>query len=233
MTRTVTMTMLALLSVAALASAETLLVDLSDAAGSTTVSGGNHWNTLPSTDSSLGDLVWTDNTSSGIALDTSMNFSVSQSWGTSGTSPADLDLLAVDSATADGLLFRTANYGAAELTFSGLDAGTAYTFTLFGCGLDNPSLAGPSDFTATGANVVAGQLDTYQNSTDVLVLSDVMPTVGGDIALYMVVPTGLAPPHSSQTYSELNALQLEVVPEPATMSLLAVGGLAALRRRRR
>lgn len=95
--------------------------------------------------------------------------------------------------------------------FTGLDTATQYKFTFYSSDV--------TTFTVTGANVVTGSLTTSSNLSEVLTLSGITPTAAGEISIAYV---GLA-----------NAVQMDaVVPEPASLGLLGLSGLALLRRRK-
>ncbi len=89
--------------------------------------------------------------------------------------------------------------------------------------------AGGSDvtrFTITGANTLTGDLRAGGNFSELLTLAGALPSALGELTI-----TITAAPGSNSLY--FNAMQItEVVPEPATMGLIALIGGGLLRRRR-
>ena len=73
--------------------------------------------------------------------------------------------------------------------------------------------------------------DHMANTTEKLIFSDVAP-VGGTITLDVLGSERDLLNGVSFNYAYLNVMEI-LVPEPATMSLLALGGVLAIRRRRR
>lgn len=113
-----------------------------------------------------------------------------------------------------------------RVTFSGLDLGQVYTFTIFasriGAGGDNRT----GLYTLIGASTVSGTLNASENTSQVLVLSGLTPDASGRIVLSLA--RDLANTNASG-FTYLNALRIDSspVPEPATCVLLGAAGLAA------
>lgn len=104
---------------------------------------------------------------------------------------------------------------------TGLTVGTPYVIDLYG------GHEGGTDVTryvASGSNSLTGDLLTGNNSSNVLTLSGILPNASGEISV-----TYSAAPGSSSMY--LNAFQINEVPEPASLSVLALGAMMLLRRR--
>lgn len=109
--------------------------------------------------------------------------------------------------------------GALGVSFSGLDPATAYNVDIYGGQLSGNAGAWVGNYSA-GSNNVAGVLDSTDNTSNLLRLGNVMPDASG--VLLIQVTTGI-----------IGAMQLTpVVPEPASLGLLGLAGLAMMRRRK-
>ncbi len=136
------------------------------------------------------------------------------------------------SATRDSL-FGCMNpfYGTADptagLLFWGLDTQKEYNFTIFasrGTTSDNREAM----YTIDGVNSGVAYLDAGNNTGNVAVISGIIPNASGEISLDIT-----AGPSNNNSYGffYIGAIKMDVVPEPATMSLLLIGAAVALRRR--
>lgn len=112
------------------------------------------------------------------------------------------------------------------LTFGGLDPAATYTFTIFASRNSGGNKTG--DYTVTGMNSATGSLNAETNWDNILVLRDIVPSAGKTISLSAALN-----PANTSGYVYLNAVRMDaVVPEPASLGVLAVGALALLRRRK-
>jgi hypothetical protein len=135
-----------------------------------------------------------------------------------GGAPAEF----VDSVTTDLL------YNNVTITISGLDTGLSYDIYSVSHGggsgydntLDTHTVIGDVSYGSSthsrGAARLNGAFHTFLG---------VSPDVSGQIVLQTTQPSG--------SNAAFNGVLINAVPEPATMSLLALGGLAILRRRSR
>jgi hypothetical protein len=125
----------------------------------------------------------------------------------------------------------------ATLTISGLNLGTAYTFDFFGdrqvVGTGDNRI---TDYAATGRDILGNPLTITQslnvsnNTTLYATDAGVFPDAGGNITID-VTPDALD--NNSSSFYYLGAMRMtSPVPEPGTLSLLGIGALTLLRRRR-
>ncbi|MGD8453814.1 MAG: PEP-CTERM sorting domain-containing protein [Phycisphaerae bacterium] len=115
----------------------------------------------------------------------------------------------------------------AGFRLTGLDPALTYDFTIFA------SRMGSSDnreaqYDITGMNAGSAVLESVGNTSNVVVISGISPTPTGEITVD--VQPG---PNNNNSYGfyYLGAMKMDVVPEPATLTLLLLGGVAVLRRR--
>jgi hypothetical protein len=107
--------------------------------------------------------------------------------------------------------------------FTGLNPASQYDFTFYA---GHPLGTDTTAFTLTGANVVAGSIVSGDNLSNLLAINGVTPTAGGEITVVGAAGT----PNAGFA---INAVQISaVIPEPATLGLLGLGGLLMGRRRR-
>jgi hypothetical protein len=146
-----------------------------------------------------------------------------------GTKPAAVSSFA-PSATSDGFFSNNGNVMA--ITFSGLNTSLTYDLLTYG---GRPAGSAPAE----GYELIAGTPsvgDSFQaiavqdNSTVAPFWGGISPDVDGEISFLLRTDTTVN--YTSGTISALNFASLTVVPEPATISLLGLGGLVLLRRRR-
>ncbi len=131
----------------------------------------------------------------------------------------------------------TASYsygGIGSLLLTGLNPALAVEISFFSSRQADPNVTTPernSLFTATGLTVDSVEQNSYGN-VDFINTITVTPTAAGEITI-AVVPGADAPVNNNNYKPYINAMMLNVVPEPATMSLLVIGGIGALLRRKR
>ena len=139
---------------------------------------------------------------------------------TYGDHPSDLNnKLFVDYICSDSR-FTTDGLSYIDITVSGLIPGNSYT--LAGYGSHTGTLGVGGIWTANGV----GPMDLSSDVADSGILENVIADINGVIAIHVDHDT------SFPATTVVNGLELEVVPEPLTIGLLSLGGLALLRRRR-
>lgn len=116
-----------------------------------------------------------------------------------------------------------------EVQLFNLDPNSTYDFTFFG------SRTGVNDdreaiYTVTGANTLSGTLNASNNNAEVLTLAGITPDANNEIT----IGVGVGPNNNnSNGFYYINVMQVDrVIPEPASLSLLALGATALLRRTR-
>ena len=123
------------------------------------------------------------------------------------------------------------NYGAGGTTLliSGLDPLLPVEFSLF-CSRQDPNVIPERNtlFTATGLNSDTFEQSALGNVSVVDTTVPITPTAAGTIEV--VIAPG-SDPSGYKPYA--NVMVLDIIPEPATMALLAIGGLGVLLRKRR
>lgn len=224
------------------ASAQTLLIDFgsnSAANGSyLTVSdlsngpdsNGNYWNNLFVNGSTLNNLVYSNNTPSGISMAApgTLVGAALNGWGIgNGTVNLSSPNLNIFTAYTDGIYQFTAG-GSNTLTFSGLDPSKTYNFSIFGSRSDAGAnrvtrytvagLAGSTFQTLTTSGPNVGGAGVNFNNSQTANFSGIQPNGSNQITLTMSVESGSA--------WHLNALEITVVPEPSTNALLILTALA-------
>ena len=115
------------------------------------------------------------------------------------------------------------------VTISGLTE-PEYAIRIFGSLAANPAKSWYNDNSRRNNHTVGGVtmlLHCFENTSDTVTFYNVAP-VNGEI---VIETTGAPNPEGGSSYAYLGVVEL-IVPEPATLSLLALGGLVAIRRRR-
>lgn len=135
-------------------------------------------------------------------------------------------------ATRDSLFGCTGSwYGESAPTggflMTGLNPALTYDFTFFA------SRTGVTDnreaqYDVVGLNSATTYLDSANNESNVAVISGIMPTASGEIG----IDVSKGPNNTNGTgFFYIGAIKMDYVPEPASLALLLLGGVAVLRRR--
>ncbi len=138
------------------------------------------------------------------------------------------------SATDDYFFGHTTPFAGADADPTGqfklfnLDPSKTYDFTFFA---SRQTVTDTRDtaYDVTGLNSLSGVLDASNNNTEVLKLSGITPDANNEI--FIDVAPGPNNDNGNGFYY-IGLMQVDVVPEPASLSLLAASGLLVLGRRR-
>jgi len=193
-------------------------------------SNGNYWNNLFLNGSTLNNMVFSDNSSSGISMAApgTLVGAAGGGWGIgNGTVNLSSPNLNIFTAYTDGI-YQFAAGGSNTLTFSGLNPTKTYNFSIFGSRADAGAnrvtrytiagLGGSSFQTLTTSGPGVGGAGVNFNNSQTANFSGIQPNGSNEITLTMSVESGVA--------WHLNALEITVVPEPTTKALLILAALA-------
>ncbi len=109
-----------------------------------------------------------------------------------------------------------------------LDPGKAYDFTFFASRQVVTDIRDAS-YAVNGANSASGVLNASNNNTEVLKLTGIVPDANNEIFVDL---TPGPDNDNSNGFFYIGLMQVDIVPEPASLSLLAAAGLCVLGRRR-
>jgi len=213
---------LSLLSVSSYA-ATTAYVDFSASASAPDApAGGNYWTTVGDNDSvSLLDGATGNDTGWDIQVstpDTAVGFGGTGIDGNGADAPFDQEF-----ATIDGI-FSNRETGVATIFFSGLEADTLYKFSTYS---DRASLWRKALIsTTTGAGGPTDLITVKDTVQEFSITSD----ASGEIAFTFARK---AIEGDTSGNGVLNALTITAVPEPSSLTLLGLGGLALILRRKK
>jgi len=221
------------------AGAQTILVDFGQNLGTSvgtitpSPSSGNYWNNF-STGTTIA-LIDTTNAATGGNLTFTTGYAFNSSAMGVNTGDASLGNLNVSTAIMDAV-FTTDAVTGNTFKLTNLNPAKTYTFKLFG----SRSAIDPirvTTYTATGGNSLSGNLTTSgtgigtgsvnYNTGNFTTFVGITPDVNNEIFINYKVNSG--------GFAYLNALQIDVVPEPSTWALLAFSLTIVMvfRRRRR
>jgi PEP-CTERM motif len=239
------------------ASAQSILIDfgpdgVSNVNGATTASpdvNGNYWNNMDSPNSvanglSVMNLVTANDTATTVGVKIT-----SSTWLSNGTAqggllnpdPSLLGIFAIPTVTEDYFFIQTSGT-TGTLQINGLDPGLTYNLSMFGTRTTSATDTRNSIYSVTDVNGLhtvtlqtsgpgAGTAaNPYGNNATIPTLNNLVPNASGDINFTLAIGA-----NSGSNYAYLGALEITAVPEPTTMALAGLGGLAMLlvvRRRR-
>ncbi len=135
-------------------------------------------------------------------------------------------------ATRDSLFGCTGEwYGTAQPTggflLTGLNPGMTYEFTFF-ASRGNVSDNREAQYDVIGLNSGTDLLDSANNVSEVAFVGGIMPNASGEITINVSPGPNN---NNSLGFYYIGAIKMDVVPEPASLALLLIGGVAVLRRR--
>lgn len=202
---------------------------------------GNYWNSwrplpggtaIPNGETFAGTVIDTDNTATSVGLEMTNSFNSNGvvNGGLLAPNSALLGDFAIDTATED---YWFESVGGAAINISGLDPAQTYNLRMFGTReTTDVRITRYTAIDAFGSQFVELQTSGsgigtggYNGNNDTIVsLDNLTPTVAGEIELDVAIVEG--------GFAYLGILEIVEVPEPTTVSLLMVGGLALLRRRK-
>ncbi|MCB9867347.1 MAG: PEP-CTERM sorting domain-containing protein [Phycisphaerales bacterium] len=225
-TTTTLLASLVLLALTLPASATVVYYDFGD-----DLSAGNY-NNITHTTTNIANCVASDGALTGIALEVHDAFYPTSANPNGTTAPTGDAAIFNSQSTRDSLYGNTAPWydtvaPTGGVRLSGLNPALTYDFTVFA------SRTGSSDnreaqYVVTGLNSGVDYLNASSNVSEIAFIGGIMPTAAGEITLD--VSKG---PNNDNSYGffYIGAVQMSFVPEPASLVLLVLGGMVALRRR--
>lgn len=205
------------------ASADVILVDFGNTSGTT----AGNWNNSNLSGYTLTDMIDTDGNTTTYDLFFTTAVGQGGNWGvTAAPSPFN-----VSSAYNDGL-FTAAD--TISFTLSGLSASETYDLTMFASRDATGTRITDYTVTGSGAPVILslqtsgtdlGGVGINHNMASTANFSGIAPDVNNQITVSIDINSG--------GFAYLNAMQITVVPEPASLSFLLLGGLVLRLTRRR
>jgi len=223
-----TIAFVALCTAATTTSAQTIGVDFGDL---NRYSGGN-FNDIDHLQNPLFNLVDFDGNGTGIGLTVNDNFWPGSNTG--GTNAPNGDAAALPSnATSDSLFGSLVDFGGfleptGGVTFSGMDPNTSYNFSFFASRM-NVSDNREALYSLAGATNDSATLDAANNTGNLAHIMGISPDANGNITLSVT-----AGPNNTNSFGfyYLGYVEITAVPAPASLGLVGLGSLVAMRRRR-
>jgi hypothetical protein len=204
-----------------------IYVDFSPGTASPTAPDTTTWNNMVTQNTSI-SLLDTTGAATGITL-ANVGFS---NVGTSGVSGMTGTAAAVfgganGNASVDFFASNADAFGTAIITLSGLNLSNTYLITVFGSRATTGSRI--SEYrVGNGVATETLSLEAINNTANVAAFAAIAPSVGGSITLDVRRQT------AGDQFAYVNAVKIEIVPEPSTVALMlgGLGSLVAFRRRR-
>lgn len=221
--KTLTTIALASLLTGVTSTATTIHVDIGRDDNTTT---GNYNNVTATPTSSLA-LVDDTGAPSGISLSLSGGSFAGSGADYGGAYPAEVSGVE-SSALEDSLFIRNQNNGnTATITLSGLSASFTYDFLIYGA-RGNNGLEAIFDITDLNGSSSQSISTVFNNSTEVVSVMGLAPDASNEIVI------AFTSENSTSSGAAFNYLGITAnpIPEPASVTLLALGGLGLFRRKR-
>ncbi len=116
-----------------------------------------------------------------------------------------------------------------QITFSNVPTGLTYNFGFFASRMGDGSTDRSTLYTANGLSAV---LDAESNVEQRIWINGIIPNPDGTIVLDVQKNTDLPDGVTLGNFGYIGFLEIQVVPEPASLGLLGLGALGLMRRRR-
>jgi hypothetical protein len=187
-----------------------------------------NWSVVGSAGGTISNLVDASGAATGISL-AAPNFQGVNGNGTMTPTPPASTYFP-NQVTRDSV-YGSDTYPTYTLTFSGLDANTTYTFTIFASRTSAGGSNRETEYFFAGGTSNTVYLDAAENLSDIAITGQLQPDGSQEITLTMSKG-----PNNDQSsgYFYLGGMVIETapIPEPATLGLLGLGALALIRRLR-
>jgi hypothetical protein len=218
-------------AIASSASAAPILFDFGDSAQ---ITGGNYNNIVvnPPGTLSIPNAVDTDGNGTGVGVSVAGFFNGSNTNGT--TAPTGAAAIFDPQATRDNGFGHAAAFGTNPLTpvgtvtFTGLNPLVGYDFTFFGSRI-NVTDNRETLYTVNGAGLGSALLNTANNTALVAEVFNIVPTPAGEITVTIEPGPNNT---SAGRFWYIGAMRVNAIPEPVSLSTVALAGLGLARRRR-